>query len=163
MTNWFSTVAMAASLALAPVAHAQASCSDISRTVDAALSDFDEFVEEELEDFSYATSFEMPGASACTIALEWDSLYQCLWVHGSESEAWATYNALTGTASSCLAGWSSEGVLDELPLPETAIAHMVRSGSGNYADMEVLIHLNRYEQDGRLDWEVWYEVIYYLL
>lgn len=29
--------------------------------------------------------------------------------------------------------------------------------------MEVLGHLNRYEEDGTLDWEVWCEVIFCLV
>ena len=49
-----------------------------------------DIIGEELEDFSFATTFEMPGATACTIAVEWDALYQCLWVHSSEAEARAT-------------------------------------------------------------------------
>lgn len=163
MKSWISTVALAAGLALLPVAQAQVSCANIEFTVNAGLEEFDEIVGEELEDFSYATTFEMPGSTACTIAMEWDALYQCLWLHDSREEAEATYNALTSVAGSCLAGWKDKGVMDTLPLPETAVAHMVRSGEGDYQDMEVLIHLNRYEEQGVVDWEVWYEVIYYLL
>ncbi len=163
MKSWISTAAVAACLVLAPVAQAQVSCADIQLTVDAARADFEDIIGEELEDFSFATSFEMPGSTACTIAVEWDALYQCLWVHGSEAEARATFNALSGTLSSCLSAWKPEGVMEQLPLPDTAIAHAVRSGSGEYQDMEVLVHLNRYEEEGRLDWEVWYEVIYYLV
>jgi hypothetical protein len=163
MTSWKSAVAVAACLALAPVAQAQVACADIDLTVNAALEDFEPILGEELDDFNYATSFEMPGASACTIAVEWDALYQCLWVYGSEAEARATYNALTGVAASCLSDWKPEGVLEDLPLPETAVAHMVRSGAGDYLDMEVLIHLNRFEEQSDVTWEIWYEVIYYLL
>jgi hypothetical protein len=163
MKSWISTAAVAACLVLAPVAQAQVSCADIQRTVDSARADFDDIIGEELEDFSYATSFEMPGSTACTIAVEWDSLYQCLWVHSTEAEARATFDTLSGQLSSCLGSWKPEGAMDELPLPDTAVAHAVRSGAGDYQDMEVLVHLNRYEEDGKLDWEVWYEVIYYLV
>ena len=163
MKRWISIAAVVSGLALAPAAYAQGSCSDITRTVNEARSDFVSITGEELADFSYAATFEMPNASACTISVEWDSLYQCLWVHETESAARTTFDALTSTAASCLAGWKTESVLDELPLPETAVAHLVRSGADDFQDIEVLIHLNRYEEQGQVDWEVWYEVYYYLL
>lgn len=163
MKSLISAVAAAACLALAPVAQAQVSCADMQRTVYAALLDFDDIIGEELDDFSFATTFELPGATSCTIAAEWDSLYQCLWVHDSREAAEATFSTIAGTAAACFPAWSPKGVLDDLPLPDTAVMHAVRSGSGEYQDMEVLIHLNRFEEAGQIDWEVWYEVIYYLL
>ena len=163
MRSWMSTAAVAACLVLAPVAQAQVSCADVQRTVELARADFEDIIGEELEDFSYAATFEMPGATACTIAVEWDSLYQCLWVHGSEAEARATFDSVSGVVNACLNAWKPEGVMDVLPLPDTAVVHTVRSGSGDYQDMEVLVHLNRYEEDNNVDWEVWYEVIYYLV
>ena len=163
MKSWISTAAVAACLVLAPVANAQVSCADVQRTVESARADFEDIIGEELEDFSFASSFEMPGATACTIAVEWDALYQCLWVHSSEAEARATFESVSGVVNSCLSSWKPEGAMDELPLPDTAVVHTVRSGSGDYQDMEVLVHLNRYEEAGEVDWEVWYEVIYYLI
>lgn len=155
---------LAAALAAAPIAHAQTgiSCSDISSTLDAAVEDFADVTGEEVDDFVYESELRLPGSSACTLQLDWDSILFCLWNHPSEASARAAYTQLSATVTSCLASWKRAPLYDEAPVPETAVEHVVLSGDGEFADMEVLVHLDRYEQDGSVTWEVWYELAYYL-
>jgi hypothetical protein len=90
-----------------------------------------------------------------------DSVLFCLWNQPDEASARAAYDQLTATVGGCLAGWSTESLLEEPPVPETALLHSFRSGSGDFADMEVMVHMDRFEGDGEATYEVWYELAYY--
>jgi hypothetical protein len=159
----FRAIAFSALLAFAPVAHAQVSCEDISETLDEALYDFDGIIGEEIEDDFYESDLWLPDATDCTVLLDWDAIYYCFWSHGSEAEARAAYADLTNVVAACLPDWKPESMLDETTAPETAVAYSVRSGSGEYQDIEVLVHLDRFEDGGQVTWEVWYELAYYLI
>lgn len=154
---------LAAALAAAPLAHAQAavSCSDVEDTLVEAMFDFEDVVGEQIDEFVFDSDLTLPGASACTLQLDMDSVLFCLWNHDSEASARLAYNQLSATVSACLPSWSTDSVLDEAPIPQTALAYSLRSGSGDFADMEVMVHLDRYEGDGQVTYEVWYELAYY--
>jgi hypothetical protein len=156
---------LAAALAAAPLANAQGavSCNDVADTLDAAAFDFEDIIGEEVDEYIFSSELTLPGANACTLQLDWDSIMFCLWNHASEASARSAYDQLTAIVGNCLAGWSTESVFDDPDVPATALMYNFRSGAGDFADMEVMLHMDRYEEDGVVGYEVWYELAYYLL
>ena len=54
---------------------------------------------EEVDDFVYESELRLPGSSACTLQLDWDSILFCLWNHPSEASARAAYTQLSATVT----------------------------------------------------------------
>jgi hypothetical protein len=61
-------------LALAPAAHAQVTCSDVSRITAYAADDFDDIIGDEVDDDYYKATYSVAGAAECTLDFGWDSV-----------------------------------------------------------------------------------------
>src|SRR5262245_48084590 len=106
------TLALAAiaGLTLAPVAHAQVSCSDVRKLIAEAEDDFDALTGDEIDDDLYEGTYKFSGARDCTVDQEWDSIYSCGYQYQSYSEAYAGWSARLGEVSCCLSGWRAVDV-----------------------------------------------------
>ncbi|CAM9988725.1 unnamed protein product, partial [Phaeothamnion confervicola] len=93
-----------APVTLAPSAHAQVTCSEVSQLNAYGLDDFDAIAGEEIDDELYKTSYALPGAIDCSIDYGFDSIYTCTWVFSTYTDAAAAWNAQVGAVSSCLSG-----------------------------------------------------------
>ncbi len=158
-----SVIPIAAGLALvlAPVARAQASCSDVSSLNAYGLDDFDEIAEDEIEEDLYDTSYVISGAEECSIDYAFDSVYSCLWVYSDYSAASAAWNSQLSSLGNCLAGWtSSPASATEAKDGYRTLQGMYYSGSGTYLDMEWAVILEEHVSDTGTDWHVWVDVAY---
>lgn len=103
---------LAAALALAPTAHAQASCADLQRLLEEADSDFSEITGDEIDDDYFEAAFSLPGAESCTINVLFDSMYKCLWTLPNEAAATAFINDQLAAMRACLRpdAWAEEAL-----------------------------------------------------
>lgn len=107
------TAAVAAiALAGVPVAHAQATCSDINRLLAEADSDFGDIVGDETEEDVFEATFQMTGGRECYVDLSFDSVYGCYWAFTSADVAVRFVDAQVATMRGCL----KAGAWTETPL-----------------------------------------------
>ncbi len=155
-------LAAAIGFALAPMAHAQAVCSDVPKFADYALNDFDDIADEEIGDDLYSATEEFANASECGISYEFDSTYVCMWVYDNVVSANAAYNTQVSTLAPCLAsGWRlATPLLGEPANGITPLSKTVYDGEGDNADLEWTVLMEEHEEAATHDWHVWVAISY---
>jgi len=158
-----ASLAAAVLLAVAPVAHAQATCADIDQMLHEAASDFADIRgEEKLADL-YESTFTAEDAAFCEVDYDWDSVLTCYWRFPSESAATQFIDAQIASLRACLAddAWTEE-VLDPAGLP--AAWRLIRGssfeGAGDYADLTLNVRADVGEEGGSEVYEAELELIY---
>jgi hypothetical protein len=142
-------------LALAPAAHAQVTCAEMSRVAEYSKDDFEDIAGEEVDDDFYKATYSLSGATECTLDLGWDAVYQCIWVYDSLAMANAAYYTQRGAVSACLPGWNPD------PLTPAAATDGYRTlegvyylGAGSNVDLEWGVFVEEHTHANGTDWHV---------
>jgi hypothetical protein len=146
----------------APMAHAQAVCSDVPKLVDYALDDFDDIIDEEVSDDLYSTTEMLANAAECGVSYEFDSVYACMWIYDNAAAAGAAYNAQVSALAPCLAsGWTpATPVMGNPANGLTPLSKAVYDGEDDNTDLEWTVMMEEHQQDGIHDWHVWVALSY---
>lgn len=157
-----TALAAAATMFLTPVAQAQIDCANVGALVEAAYDDFDALAGDEIEEDVFKAESLLGGSTDCNVAYsDWDTVYTCLWVFGSEAEADANFGGLTSTFRACLSGWeSSVGTPGEPEGEYTPLKGYIIAGKGDFADMEWYLELDRHTFGDGTDWHVYAALSY---
>lgn len=149
-------------LMLAPAAYAQVTCSDVSRLLSEAETDFEDITDEEIDDDYFDASYRIGDADECTIDYSLDSVYTCSWVYSSYSSAQVEFSSDLNSVSSCLSGWSAKALT-----PDASATDGYRTlvgtrfvGSGDYEDMEWVVELEEHTDSDGLHYHVWVDLAY---
>src|SRR5262245_41993274 len=98
--------AIAAALVLAPAAHAQVTCPDITALVDPSRARFATIVGRQNEDRVHASTYGLPDAMPCEVDFHDIAMFWCARYYPTYDEGLAAYEASVGMAKPCLAAWS---------------------------------------------------------
>lgn len=161
-TMKIALLAAAIGFALAPVAHAQAACSDVPTLVDYALNDFDDITDEEISDDLYSVTETLANADECGVSYEFDSTYACMWVYDSAASARAAYDAQMSALASCLAaGWTRGDPAPGDPASGyTEISKAIYDGEGDNSDLEWTFQMEEHQEGDTHDWHIWVALSY---
>jgi hypothetical protein len=143
-------------LALAPAAHAQVSCSEISSVTGYSKDEFDDIIGEEVDDDYYKATYSISGATECTLDFGWDSVYQCIWVYNSQSAASAAYHAQRGAVAACLPGWTADPMTPSATATDgyRTLEGVFYAGAGSNVDLEWGVFLEEHTSTNGTDWHV---------
>lgn len=152
----FVPIAASLALALAPVAHAQVTCSEVANVNRYGLDDFEEIAEDEIDDDYYDASYYLAGAEECNVDYTLDSIYSCIWVYDSYASASASYSAQISALGSCLSGWQyrTEATDSEAKDGYRTVQAASYEGSGQYLDMAWGVFIEEHTFDGGTDWHL---------
>lgn len=150
------TIAAGLALALAPVAHAQVTCSEMIRVTDYSKDDFDDILGEEIDDEFYEATYTLAGATECTLDFGWDSVYACLWVYDSYSAAYSAYGSQRAAVASCLPGWSTDAMTPAAFATDgyRTLEGTFYNGAGVNADYEWGVYVEEHTSSNGTDWHV---------
>ncbi len=148
--------AIAAALALAPAAYAQATCSAINTLNGHGLDEFDDIIADEIDEDFYDASFWLDGAEECSVEYGTDAIYSCMWVFDTQAEAARALSSQLAVFGSCLTGWTREATA-----AETTASYGIRilegasfQGSGNQADLQWGVFTEEHTSEDGADWHV---------
>jgi hypothetical protein len=99
---------VAAAIALAPAAHADASCMLLQNIINGAPGGFADQKGEELDDGWFDSKLYLTGAEECAVDLSKGKLFYCVWTFKTPAAANAKAAELSASAVPCLAGWKLE-------------------------------------------------------
>lgn len=137
---------VAAAFALAPVAHADASCMLLQTIVGGAPGGFAEQKGEELDDGWFDSKLYLTGAEECAVDLSKGKLFYCVWGFTTPAAANAKAAALSASAVPCLAGWALEDTTGKQSSNNLKIIKGVSlTGAGAAAGTRVSIFAESYE------------------
>jgi hypothetical protein len=149
-------MAVGLALALAPVALAQVTCSEMSRVAEYSKDDFEDIEGDQVDDDYYKATYSFSGAAECTLDFGWDSVYTCLWLYDSQAAASAAYHAQRGAVAACLPGWSTDPMT-----PAATATNGYRTldgvfyvGAGSNVDLEWGVYLEEHASANGTDWHV---------
>ena len=143
-------------LALAPAAHAQVSCSEVSAVIGYAEDDFEDISGDEIDDDLYEATFALNGSQECSVDYTLDSVYSCLWVFDSQAAAASAYTTQYSTVSRCLSGWTTKDMTPEATANAgyRVLQGAFVTGSGDASDLEWAVILEEHTVDSATDWHV---------
>ncbi len=149
-------------LMLAPAAYAQVTCSNVTRLLSEAQTDFEDITDDEIDDDYYEASYWIGDADECTIDYSLDSVYTCTWVYSSYSSAQAEFNSDLSSVSSCLSGWSTKAVSPDATATDgyRTLGGTRFVGSGTYIDLEWVVELEEHTDSEGLHYHVWVDLAY---
>ena len=155
-------VAVGLALALAPAAHAQVACSEITRVTKSAPDDFEDLKGEEIEDDLFKAKFNLAGASECTVEYSFDTVYSCLWVYVTEADASTAFGAQSAALAACLPAWTRRDDNDTGNFSDGLryLRGVYYAGSGDQSDLEWGVFVEEHRAPTVTDWHVWVALAY---
>ena len=143
-------------LALAPAAHAQVTCSEMSRVTEYSKDEFDDILGDEVDDDYYKATYSFSGATECTLDFGWDSVYQCIWVYNNQAAASAAYHAQRGAVAACLPGWSVDQMTPDAAAKDSyrTLEGVFHVGADSNSDLEWGVFLEEHTAANGTDWHV---------
>jgi hypothetical protein len=157
-----SMTAMAAALALLPVAHAQVSCFEVEELLDLAWDDFLDITGESANDEVYETDYWLADANECFVSIDFAAMYVCFWTLAGEADAEAAFTTISQSMEACLTDWDRHRDVSLAPeAGMTAVRSLVLGGTGEFVDMEWLLSLDRHQTDQMTDWHVSLALTYF--
>jgi hypothetical protein len=150
-------------LALAPVAHAQVTCSEVAKVNSYGLEDFVDITGDEIDDDYYSATYKLVGADECSIDYTTDSIYSCSWFFSSYALASSAYDVHLSALASCLSGWRYEAQQTD-PQAKNGYRSLKAAaylGSGQYSDMAWGAFLEEHAFDSGTDWHVTIGLAYF--
>lgn len=156
-------VSAAVALALAPVAHAQITCADVSRIAAAASKDFDDLTSDEIGDDLYRSTYLIAGANSCSVDLFLEAVHSCVWNFPSQAAAIQAYNTNVAAIAPCLPAWKAGAMtIDAEPVDGSRlVAGMSYAGSGDSEYLEWDVVLEEVVSGKPAPYRVWIELVYY--
>jgi hypothetical protein len=142
-----AVLAVAAALAIAPVAQAQASgCPLLQGIVDGAAAGFPELRGEELSEDWFESTLYMTGADECSVNTGDSNLFYCVWGFDTPEAANSLATALSDAGKECLAGWALEDTGGSKSSNNLTISKGLNlSGVGGHAGTRVLVFAESFE------------------
>jgi hypothetical protein len=157
-----ASVAIAAALASAPIAHAQVTCTDVSRIVAAAGEDFESLAGDEIDDELYKSTYLIAGANDCSVDLFLDAIHSCIWNFPSQADAIQAYNTNVAAIAPCLSAWKASAMKIEADPVDGSrlVAGMSYVGSGDFEFLEWVIVLEEVISGKPTPYRLWVELVY---
>lgn len=152
---FFAAAAALGSLALAPMAQAQASCEQIEAIIEYAWDDFSDITGEEISDGVFETSYYFDGAEICGVTMDFLVEYTCLFTFATEEEGADGLRVALDRLSSCLPEWPIE--LSDATTSNTdtvTLESHIATGPDDLSDLEWYVTLERHEAEQGVDWHV---------
>jgi hypothetical protein len=156
-------IAAVLALALAPAAHAQVNCTEISRISKSALDgEFKDLTGKEIEDDLFNATYKLTGAAECTVEFSFDTVYACLWTYVTEADATTAYNAQVMAVGGCLPAWERRDDNDAGNFSDGLryVRGFYFAGAGDESDLEWGVSMEEHRTATENDWHVWVELAY---
>jgi hypothetical protein len=155
-------IAAGLALALAPAAHAQVSCSEVSRIAKSALDEFKDLTGKEIEDDLFNATYKLAGAAECTVEFSFDTVYACLWTYDTEAGATVAYNAQVMAVGGCVPTWERRDDNDSGNFSDGLrfVRGLYFAGAGAESDLEWGVTMEEHKTAKEADWHVWIELAY---
>jgi hypothetical protein len=150
------TAIILAALALAPAAHAQISCVELTLVLQSGASNFEQLkgAPAEGETDIWLASFSLPGAGECDVikgaAGAW--FYSCAVGSKTEARATSSFNEGLASVASCLSSWTRQPVVNSSS-PGKVLDSVAFIGAGANRGFTVL--LERVELDDSQAGKFW--------
>jgi hypothetical protein len=143
-------IAASLALALAPAAHAQISCVELTLVLQSGLSDFEQIkgAPDKDEENVWRSSFSLPGAGQCYVlkgkADAW--VYTCDSVFKGESTAASAFDASVASVASCLSSWTRQPVVNS-PAPGRVLDSAAFIGANLNRGFTVALELVEFDDE----------------
>lgn len=150
-------------LVLAPAAHAQISCAEMSGVMREAGNDFDDIAGAEIEDGVYEASLEIGGARECYVdVLVWASYY-CLFQHEHPDTAFSAYGYRLSELRNCLSDWKQVAIPEDSPIDDgyRNLEGVRFTASDDNDGFEWLVVVEQHIVDGEAHYHVRVELSYF--
>ena len=158
-----SVLLVSASLAVAPVAHAQISCQQVQNLMEAATEDFDSIAGEEVSDSVYTASLELEAAIQCQVTFDLSATYACVWTYDTLAAARADYGRQAAALGGCLDGWEREAFEPSADDPKfqrlEGLSYFQEDDDGGL--MTWTTYLEEHIDGDTHDWHVWLGADYF--